>query len=96
MVRSSKLRRPVRPFRLLLTRGGGAQLIDVEDGEEVVWSSDEDEDFAEEFEQFLNQDDVWEILDYLEEVGELTKHEADQCDVQEEYYSPGDLVGMFR
>ena len=96
MVRSSKPRRPVRPFRLVLTRGGGAELLDVDDGEEVVWSSEEDEDFREEFDGFLTQADVFDILDYLEATGELTRHEADQCDVQEDSYDPSDLVGMFR
>jgi hypothetical protein len=95
MARSSKPKRPVRQFRLLLTRGGGAELIDVEDHEDVVWSSDDDEDFAEEFEGFLTQSDVFDILEYLELTGELSRHEADECDVQEEYYSPSDLVGMF-
>lgn len=95
MVRSSKPKRPVRPFRLVLTRGGGAELIDVDDDEEIVWSSDDDEDFAEEFDSFLTQDDVHDILDYLESAGELSKHEADQCDVQEEYYSAADMAGMF-
>lgn len=86
----------MRPFRLLLTRGGGAELIDVLDNEETVWSSDDDEDFSEEFDDFLTAADVDDILDYLEEIGELTTHEADQCDVEEEYYEPSDLVGMFR
>ena len=96
MVRSSKPRRPVTPFRLVLTRGGGAELIDVLDKEAVTWSSDDDEEFAEEFEEFLTKDDIPDILDYLEEVGELTKHEADQCDIEEEYFEPSDLVGMLR
>ncbi len=95
MVRSSKPRRPVRPFRLVLTRGGGAELIDVLDDEAIAWSSDNDEDFAEEFDDFLTTDDVDEILDYLEEVGELTRLEADQCEVEEEYFEPSDLAGMF-
>jgi hypothetical protein len=96
VVRSSKPSRRVRPFRLILTRGGGAELIDVDDDEAVVWSSADDEDFREEFDGFLNQEDTYDILDYLEQVGELTRHEADQCDVREEYYSPSDLIGMFR
>lgn len=96
MVRSSKPRRPVHPFRLLLTRGGGAELYDVRDDEEPVWTSDDDEDFAEEFPDFLTQSDVYDVLDFLESVGELTRHEADQCEVEEEYYSPSDLVGMFQ
>ena len=85
----------MKPFRLVLTRGGGAELIDVRDNEEVVWSSDDDEDFTEEFDTFLAQEDVFDILDYLERVGELSKHEADECDVQEEFYEPSDLAGMF-
>lgn len=79
----------------MLTRGGGAELVDVADDEEVVWASDDDEDFSEEFDTFLTQEDVWDILDYLERVGELSRHEADECDVQEEYYEPRDLAGMF-
>jgi len=97
MVRSSKPRRPVRPFRLVLTRGGGAELVDVDDdGEEVVWSSEEDEEFREEFKDFLTQEDVFDILDYLECIGELTRHEADECDVQEDYYELSQFPGMFR
>lgn len=79
----------------MLTRGGGAELIDVLDDEAIAWSSDNDEDFAEEFDDFLTTDDVDEILDYLEEVGELTRLEADQCEVEEEYFEPSDLAGMF-
>ena len=86
----------MRPFRLVLTRGGGAELIDVDDDEDVVWSSEEDEDFREEFDDFLTQADVFDILDYLEYIGELTRHEADECEVQEEYYEPSQLPGMFR
>lgn len=97
MVRSSKPRRPVRQFRLVLTRGGGAELLDVDDDEDLVWSSDDDEDFAEEFDSFLTRADISDILDYLEEVGELSRHEADVCDVEEEYYEgPSELTGMFR
>lgn len=79
----------------MLTRGGGAELIDVLD-EELAWSSDDDEDFAIEFDDFLTTDDVDDILDYLEEVDELTQLEADQCEIEEEYYEASDLVGMFR
>lgn len=96
MVRSSKPRRPVHPFRLVLTRGGRAELYDVRDDEEPVWSSDDDEEFSEEFPDFLTQDDVYDVLDFLESAGELTRHEADQCEVEEEYYSASDLAGMFR
>lgn len=79
----------------MLTRGGGAELLDLADNEEIVWSSDDDEDFAQEFDSFLMQDDVFDILDFLERAGELSRQEADECDVQEEYYSPSDMRGMF-
>jgi hypothetical protein len=95
MVRSSKPRRAAKSFCLVLTRGGGAELIDVADNENVVWSSDDDSDFAEEFDAFLTQDDVGDVLDYLEDAGELSRHEADACDVREEYYSAADLTGVF-
>jgi len=86
----------VDPFRLVLTRGGGAELIDVLDDEEVVWASDDDPEFQDEFEgEFLGQDDVADILDYLVEVGELSKHEADRCVIEEEYYEASELTGMF-
>lgn len=79
----------------MLTKGGGADLVDVLDDEEVVWSSTEDAEFSEEFNNFLTQADVFDILDYLEQTGELSRHEADQCDVVEESYSPAQLAGMF-
>jgi hypothetical protein len=85
----------VKSFRLVLTRGGGAELIDVADDENMVWSSDGDSDFAEEFDAFLTQDDVGDVLDYLEDTGQLSRHEADACEVREEYYSPSDLTGVF-
>lgn len=88
-------------MRLVLTVGGGAHLEELEgDGDdeqgELVWSSDDDAEFQEEFDHFLTQEDVFDILDYLEEVGELTRHEADQCDVVEEFYDQSDMVGVFR
>lgn len=98
MARSSKPKRPYNPdpgFRLLLTRGGGAELIDL-DVDETVWTSQDDEEFMEEFPDFLDQADIADILDYLEEVGELTAREADQCEIQEEYYKPSELAGMLR
>jgi hypothetical protein len=79
----------------LLTRGGGAELYDVET-EELEWSSDDDEEFAEEFEDFLAHEDVADILDYLVEIECLTDLEADHCEILEEYYTQADLSGEFR
>lgn len=102
MARSSKPRKPYVPaepadaeFQLTLTRGGGAELTDNETGE-TVWQSTEDEDFVEEFPDFLNQSDLSDILDYLEEVGEMTAREADRCEVVEESIDAADLAGMLR
>lgn len=99
MPRSDQPRRRYRParaaFQLTLTRGGGAELTDNETGE-VVWDSVEDEDFREEFPDFLVPRDFADILDYLEECGELTPREADRCDTREEYIDAADLAGMLR
>lgn len=78
----------------MLNRGGGAELIDT-DTEETVWASDEDEEFLEEFPHFLEQSDVFDILNYLEEIGEMSRGEADRCEVKEEFYRPSDVAGMF-
>jgi TusA-related sulfurtransferase len=99
LARSSKPRRRYRPeraaFQLTLTRGGGAELTDNETGD-TVWASTDDPDFMEEFPDFLHQDDLADILDYLEEVGELTPRDADRCDIREEFIEAADLAGMVR
>ncbi len=99
MARSSKPRRRYAPapapFQLTLTRGGGAELTDLET-DETVWSSVDDADFMAEFPDFLHRDDVADILDYLEEVGEMTGREADRCDVREEFIEAADLAGLMR
>lgn len=99
MARSSKPKRRYRPerpaFQLTLTRGGGAELTDHETGE-TVWASTDDADFMEEFPDFLQQEDLADILDYLEETGELSARDADRCDVREEFIEAADLAGMIR
>jgi hypothetical protein len=99
MARSSKPKRRYAParaeFQLTLTRGGGAELVDLEN-DELAWASNDDEEFLEEFPHFLKVADVADILDYLEEVGELTSREADRCDVREEFIDAQDLAGMMR
>lgn len=83
------------PYVLQLTVGGDAELIAPEDGE-TVWCSREDEDFLEEFPGFLTKADLYDILDFLEEVGELTRREADQCECVEQFLTPADLTGFIR
>lgn len=97
MVRSSKPRRQpqIEAFTLRLTCGGDAELVD-SDGA-VVWSSAEDELFGAQFgDAFLEYDDVEGILDYLEELGELSELEADRCDIQEEFMTPAEYAGLLR
>lgn len=83
------------PFRLILTQGGGAQLFDLE-AQELVWTSTDDPDFMEEFPDFLTVGDVADVLDYLEEVGELSTLEADQCDIREEFMDAAAAAGLAR
>jgi len=78
-----------------LTRGGGADLIDLDNGE-LLWRNLEDPDFQGEFPAFLDYQDTADILEYLEEVGELTGKEADDCQIVEEFLTPADLAGMLR
>jgi hypothetical protein len=78
---------------LQLTVGGDAELIDPTDGE-IVWQSREDPDFKEEFGGFLTRADLYDILNFLEEVGELSAREADRCECVEQFLTPADMVGF--
>jgi len=96
VARSSRPRRPAQPpqpFLLKLTAGGDAELVDPLDGQ-TVWHSRTDEDFREEFSEFLTPNDLFDILDFLVEVGELTAREADQCECVEQFLTPADLTGF--
>lgn len=94
MVRSSRLkRRRPPPYHLELTRGGGARLTDPYDGE-IAWQSQDDLDFQAEFEDFLTTEDLYDLLDYLVDVGELTEAEADACVCTEEFLTAEDLTGF--
>lgn len=55
---------------LLLTAHGTAQLLD--DNDRVLWSSDDDESFTDEFaDEFLGEEDVHDILEFLVDAGRL-------------------------
>lgn len=59
---------------LLLTAHGTAQVIDADDN--VLWSSDDDEEFSDEFDdEFLEEQDVPDILEYLVDAGRLTENQ---------------------
>lgn len=75
----------VRDLQLTLLAAGGAELVDVET-DETLWASDSDADFAEEFPEILDENDVEHLLDYLEgrEALHLTARELELCDILNE------------
>jgi hypothetical protein len=76
------------PLELVLRAHGTAELVD-SDGT-VLWVSDSDDQFKEEFtDEFLTEDDIEEILDYLIDNGVLIEMEynalnSDRWDVKVE------------
>jgi hypothetical protein len=69
----------MRDCQLTLLAAGGAEVVDVET-DEVIWASDSDPDFAEEFPDILDENDLEHILDYLEEHGKMTTREVEACE----------------
>lgn len=70
----------VRDLQLCLLRAGGAEVVDV-DTDVTLWASDTDEDFAEEFPELLDENDVEHLLDYLEEKCGFTERELEVMDI---------------
>jgi hypothetical protein len=75
-------------YSLVLLPTGGATL---ERAGKVVWASDSDEEFQEEFEghDLFDESDAVEILDYLVEIGQLTDDQADDAEIAVESFTPG-------
>lgn len=70
------------PLELILRAHGPVELVNSED--ETLWASDADDDFREEFnDEFLQEEDIGEILDYLEEHEILSPQETDHFVNQE-------------
>lgn len=69
-------------FELVFKADGSVELRD--SAKTVVWSSDSDDDFAEEFDGdfFSDEDDSDDILDYLDEQGHIDL-ESDEIDIVE-------------
>jgi hypothetical protein len=62
------------PLELILLAHGPAELVNAD--EETLWVSDSDDDFKEEFtEDFLREEDIADILDYLRDEGIITESE---------------------
>lgn len=79
-------RRKIMPdidFELVFTPHGSVQLIDMNEDKQV-WSSDNDQDFAEEFDgDFFDAKDAEEILEWLEEQDLIDLDDA-EIDIVEE------------
>jgi hypothetical protein len=69
------------PKVLNLTETGGAELLDA-DGR-TLWASDSDEDYAEDFPEFLNESDVPDLIEWLIEGERLTEDQAEALEIGE-------------
>jgi len=79
----------MRDLQLTLLDAGGAEVVDV-DTDTTVWASDTDEDFAEEFPEILDENDVEHLLDYLEEHEVCTSRELEVMEIISEPLGGGD------
>lgn len=85
------------PLELVLTDHGPAELRNADD--EVLWSSDSDDDFKEEIpDEFLMEEDFGDVLEYLRDSGILTQaefrfFELDQWECNVETLDQDDPIG---
>jgi hypothetical protein len=70
----------IRDLQLCLLANGGAELVDVET-DVTVWASDSDEDYAEEFPELLDENDVEHLQDYLEQHECCTSRELETMEI---------------
>jgi hypothetical protein len=74
---------PKPKLELVLTPHGSAEL---RRGDDVEWSSDDDDDFKDRnADEFLGEDDVPEILSYLVETEVLTEYQAFEIETHNTY-----------
>jgi len=69
-----------RELELILTHNGGAELVDLT-AQQTVWASDSDDDFREEFVEFLDENDIEAVLDWLIDNDHLSDEEADMAEI---------------
>ncbi|MGH7748807.1 MAG: hypothetical protein ACREQ5_29200 [Candidatus Dormibacteria bacterium] len=62
-------------LELVIRPHGAAELLD--DREKILWSSDSDDKFREDFPEFLGEDDIDEVLNWLYNQDILTEEEFD-------------------
>jgi hypothetical protein len=87
---------PGEPFdrgacELILHENGGVELLDPRGGQR--WHSDSDEEFRDEFPDFIQESDVPAVLDYLEAADLLTEDEAERCEITELSFTDEDDEG---
>lgn len=73
----------MRDTQLVLLTDGGAEVVDV-DSDETIWASDSDEEFAEQFPEILDENDIEHVQDYLEEKGVVTSRELEVMEIMTE------------
>jgi hypothetical protein len=78
----------LRTLELILTANGGAEVVDL-DEERQLWASDSDDAFREEFPDFLDENDLEHVLDYLVGLEVMTEEEADEAEVSMESLKEG-------
>ncbi len=68
--------RPVEPFELIFNHTGTAELVDARNN--ILWASDDDQDFKDEFsDEFLVEDDLVDVIDYLEDHDIIDNNQAE-------------------
>jgi hypothetical protein len=77
---NANMRHIEREVTLLLSRDGGAELIDNGTGQQF-WASDSDDNFREDFTELLTEADLEDVLDYLVAADILSESEADEADI---------------
>lgn len=79
----------MRDTQLCLLSDGGAEVVNVET-DEVIWASDSDEEFGEEFPELLDENDIEHLQDYLDEHEIVTSRELEVMEIITE---PIDIPG---
>ena len=79
-------------LELAFTPHGTAELIDPDsDSDYVIWASDSDDDFRDEFgEELLSEADTEDVIDWLVSAEIISNDEAESLEVFEESQDGGD------
>lgn len=85
---------PARKLELLFTPQGHAELTYADDSDNIIWSSDDDDDFYEvtEASEFLSEKDTEVVIEYLTGAHIITREEEEKLEVYEESFDGEDLT----